>query len=116
MPGRPRHPLAVALRAPYPWSELAGLARAIEAAGYAALFPPEVGTRDTLVAPAALAGRTTTLPLGTRAGPPAGTARDRRGRGAGAVERQVDPRPRHGAVDAGSARSSPRHDRRPPVF
>ena len=65
MPERTRQPLAVALRDPYPWSELAGLARAIEAAGYAALFLPEVGTRDTLVALAALAGETTTLRLGT---------------------------------------------------
>jgi len=65
MPERTRQPLAVALRDPYPWSELAGLARTIEAAGYAALFLPEVGTRDTLVALAALAGETTTLRLGT---------------------------------------------------
>jgi len=65
MPERTRQPLAVALRDPYPWSELAGLARTIEAAGYGAFFLPEIGTRDTLAALAALAGETTTLRLGT---------------------------------------------------
>jgi len=65
MPERSRQPLAVALRDPYPWSEFAGLARTVEAAGYAALFLPEVGTRDTLAALAALAGETTALRLGT---------------------------------------------------
>ena len=65
MPARSRQPLAVALRDAYPWPELAGLARAIEGAGYAALFLPEVGTRDTLATLAALAGETTGLRLGT---------------------------------------------------
>jgi alkanesulfonate monooxygenase SsuD/methylene tetrahydromethanopterin reductase-like flavin-dependent oxidoreductase (luciferase family) len=65
MPERTRQPLAVALRDPYPWSELADLARTIEGAGYAALFLPEVGARDTLAALAALAGETTALRLGT---------------------------------------------------
>jgi alkanesulfonate monooxygenase SsuD/methylene tetrahydromethanopterin reductase-like flavin-dependent oxidoreductase (luciferase family) len=55
----------VALRDPYAWSDLAGLARWIEAAGFEALFLPEVGARDTLAALAALAGETRTIALGT---------------------------------------------------
>jgi alkanesulfonate monooxygenase SsuD/methylene tetrahydromethanopterin reductase-like flavin-dependent oxidoreductase (luciferase family) len=54
-----------ALRDPYPWGALAGLARAGEAAGYRALFLPEVGVRDTLAALTGLAGETERLLLGT---------------------------------------------------
>jgi alkanesulfonate monooxygenase SsuD/methylene tetrahydromethanopterin reductase-like flavin-dependent oxidoreductase (luciferase family) len=56
---------ALALRDPYPWDALAGLARWAEQAGFEALFLPEVGARDTLVALGALAGETRTLLLGT---------------------------------------------------
>jgi len=55
----------LALRDAYPWPDLAELARWAEAAGFAALFLPEVGARDTLVALAALAGETRALRLGT---------------------------------------------------
>src|SRR5262245_35621471 len=62
---RPRQPLAIALRDPYPWPDLADLARTVEAAGFEALFLPEVGTRDTLATLAALAGETSRLRLAT---------------------------------------------------
>jgi alkanesulfonate monooxygenase SsuD/methylene tetrahydromethanopterin reductase-like flavin-dependent oxidoreductase (luciferase family) len=65
MPEPPRQPLAVSLRDPYPWNELAGLARTIQDAGFAALFLPEVGARDTLATLAALAGETSRLGLAT---------------------------------------------------
>jgi 5,10-methylenetetrahydromethanopterin reductase len=57
--------IGVALRDPYPWDDLAALARWAEEAGFEALFLPEVGARDTLVALAALAGETRSLRLGT---------------------------------------------------
>jgi alkanesulfonate monooxygenase SsuD/methylene tetrahydromethanopterin reductase-like flavin-dependent oxidoreductase (luciferase family) len=60
-----RQPLGVSLRDAYPWPDLAGLARAIEDAGFAALFLPEVGTRDTLATLAALAGETSRIGLAT---------------------------------------------------
>jgi len=67
MTGPERQPDATgfALRDPYPWAALAGLARAGEAAGYRALFLPEVGTRDTLATLTGLAGETDRLLLGT---------------------------------------------------
>jgi len=65
MPEPSRQPLAVSLRDPYPWNELAGLARTIEDAGFAALFLPEVGARDTLATLAALAGETSRIGLAT---------------------------------------------------
>jgi alkanesulfonate monooxygenase SsuD/methylene tetrahydromethanopterin reductase-like flavin-dependent oxidoreductase (luciferase family) len=65
MPEPLRQPLAVALRDAYPWPDLAGLARAIEDAGFDALFLPEVGARDTLATLAALAGETARLRLAT---------------------------------------------------
>jgi len=67
MSGLERQPGATgfALRDPYPWPDLAGLARAGEAAGYRALFLPEVGARDTLAALTGLAGETDRLLLGT---------------------------------------------------
>jgi 5,10-methylenetetrahydromethanopterin reductase len=56
---------AFALRDPYPWGDLAALARRGEDLGYRALFLPEVGSRDTLAALAGLAGETGDLRLGT---------------------------------------------------
>ena len=56
--------LGFALRDPYPWGELADLARTGEALGYRALFLPEISSRDTLVALNALAGETDRLLLG----------------------------------------------------
>lgn len=53
------------LRDPLPWSAFASLAREGEAAGYDAVFLPEVGGRDTLAALVGLAGETTRLRLGT---------------------------------------------------
>jgi 5,10-methylenetetrahydromethanopterin reductase len=65
----PRQPrlrgTAFALRDPFPWPSFAGLVRQGEALGYAAVFLPEVGGRDTLVALGALAGETEDLRLGT---------------------------------------------------
>ncbi len=57
--------LGFALRDAYPWPELARLASAGEDLGFATLFLPEVGSRDTLAAFAALAGETSQLRLGT---------------------------------------------------
>jgi alkanesulfonate monooxygenase SsuD/methylene tetrahydromethanopterin reductase-like flavin-dependent oxidoreductase (luciferase family) len=53
-----------ALRDPFPWAELAALARAGEEGGYAALFLPEITSRDTLAAITGLASETS-LFLGT---------------------------------------------------
>src|SRR5215471_17646153 len=55
--------LAFALRDPYPWDDLAGLARGGESLGYHALFLPEVGSRDVLAALTGLAGETDSLLL-----------------------------------------------------
>ncbi len=57
--------LGFALRDPYPWDELAGLARAGEELGYAAMFMPEIASRDTLAALTGLSGDTERLWLGT---------------------------------------------------
>jgi alkanesulfonate monooxygenase SsuD/methylene tetrahydromethanopterin reductase-like flavin-dependent oxidoreductase (luciferase family) len=66
MSWRERQPVtALALRDPYPWPDLAELARWVEDAGFAALFLPEVGARDTLATLAALAGETRTMRLAT---------------------------------------------------
>jgi 5,10-methylenetetrahydromethanopterin reductase len=56
---------AFALRDPYPWGDLAALARRGEELGYRALFLPEVGSRDTLAALTGLAGETRGILLGT---------------------------------------------------
>ncbi len=56
---------AFALRDPFPWPPFARLTQEGEALGYSAVFLPEVGGRDTLVALGALAGETEALRLGT---------------------------------------------------
>jgi alkanesulfonate monooxygenase SsuD/methylene tetrahydromethanopterin reductase-like flavin-dependent oxidoreductase (luciferase family) len=56
---------AFALRDPLPWPDLSAIVRASEAAGYAALFLPEISGRDALVTLGALAGETRDLLLGT---------------------------------------------------
>ncbi len=56
---------AFALRDPYPWRDLAGLARRGEQLGYRAVFLPEVGSRDTLATLTGLAGETADLILGS---------------------------------------------------
>ena len=55
--------VAFALRDPYPWGHLAGLARIGESLGYRALFLPEVGSRDVLATLTGLAGETRSLLL-----------------------------------------------------
>jgi alkanesulfonate monooxygenase SsuD/methylene tetrahydromethanopterin reductase-like flavin-dependent oxidoreductase (luciferase family) len=57
--------LAVALREPLPWPELAGLARAAEEAGFEAVFVPEVGHRDPFAMLAGFAGASERLTLAT---------------------------------------------------
>jgi alkanesulfonate monooxygenase SsuD/methylene tetrahydromethanopterin reductase-like flavin-dependent oxidoreductase (luciferase family) len=54
---------AFALRDPYRWGDLAGLARIGESLGYRALFLPEVGSRDVLATLTGLAGETRSLLL-----------------------------------------------------
>lgn len=56
---------AFALRDPLPWNELRAIVRAAEAAGYSALFLPEITGRDALVTLGALAGETRALLLGS---------------------------------------------------
>ena len=56
---------AFALRDPYPWGHLSGLARIGESLGYRALFMPEVGSRDVLAALTGIAGETGGLMLGS---------------------------------------------------
>jgi alkanesulfonate monooxygenase SsuD/methylene tetrahydromethanopterin reductase-like flavin-dependent oxidoreductase (luciferase family) len=57
--------VGLALRDPYPWEELAELARQAERGGFSALFLPEITARDTLAAITGLAGETSRLLLGT---------------------------------------------------
>ena len=65
-PRQPRlHGTAFALRDPFPWPEFVQLAREGEGLGYSAVFLPEIGGRDTLVALGELAGETEDLRLGT---------------------------------------------------
>jgi alkanesulfonate monooxygenase SsuD/methylene tetrahydromethanopterin reductase-like flavin-dependent oxidoreductase (luciferase family) len=54
----------VALRDPFAWHDLAGLAREAETLGYRALFMPEIASRDTLAALTGLACETTSILLG----------------------------------------------------
>jgi alkanesulfonate monooxygenase SsuD/methylene tetrahydromethanopterin reductase-like flavin-dependent oxidoreductase (luciferase family) len=54
-----------ALRDPLPWSDLSAIVRAAEAAGYGALWLPQVAARDPFVALGALAGETRDLLLAT---------------------------------------------------
>ena len=54
-----------ALRDPYPWGHLSGLARIGESLGYRAMFMPEVGSRDVLAALTGIAGETAELLLGS---------------------------------------------------
>jgi alkanesulfonate monooxygenase SsuD/methylene tetrahydromethanopterin reductase-like flavin-dependent oxidoreductase (luciferase family) len=63
----PRQPTGTgfALRDPLPWDEYTASVREGEAAGYRALFLPEIAGRDALVALGALAGETDALLLGT---------------------------------------------------
>lgn len=65
----PRQPwlrgTAFALRDPFPWPAFVQLAREGEGLGYSAVFLPEIGARDTLVALGELAGETEDLRLGT---------------------------------------------------
>ncbi|MDP9119053.1 MAG: LLM class flavin-dependent oxidoreductase, partial [Actinomycetota bacterium] len=56
---------AFTIRDPLPWSDIAGIAREGEELGYAAVFLPETGARDTLATLAAIAGETERLLLGT---------------------------------------------------
>jgi 5,10-methylenetetrahydromethanopterin reductase len=65
--GELRQPTGTAftIRDPLPWSDVAAIAREGEALGYAAVFLPETGGRDTLATLTGLAGETSTLLLGT---------------------------------------------------
>ena len=56
---------AFTIRDPLPWSDVATIAREGEGLGYAAVFLPEIGARDTLATLAGLAGETSRLLLGT---------------------------------------------------
>jgi alkanesulfonate monooxygenase SsuD/methylene tetrahydromethanopterin reductase-like flavin-dependent oxidoreductase (luciferase family) len=76
--GEPRQPVGTAftIRDPLPWSDVAAIAREGEGSGYAAVFLPETGARDTLATLSGLAGDTEELLLGTGVIPmPARTAR-----------------------------------------
>jgi alkanesulfonate monooxygenase SsuD/methylene tetrahydromethanopterin reductase-like flavin-dependent oxidoreductase (luciferase family) len=63
----PRQPprTAFAIRESLPWNDLRAIVRAAEAAGYEAVFLPEIAGRDALVTLGALAGETSGLRLGT---------------------------------------------------
>ena len=56
---------AFTIRDPLPWADVAGIAREGEGLGYAAVFLPETGARDTLATLTGLAGETEGLVLGT---------------------------------------------------
>ena len=65
--GELRQPAGTAftIRDPLPWPDVAAIARAGEALGYAAVFLPETGARDTLATLTGLADETSSLLLGT---------------------------------------------------
>ena len=76
--GELRQPVGTAftIRDPLPWPDVAAIAREGEGLGYAAVFLPETGARDTLVTLMGIAGETEELLLGTGVIPmPARTAR-----------------------------------------
>jgi alkanesulfonate monooxygenase SsuD/methylene tetrahydromethanopterin reductase-like flavin-dependent oxidoreductase (luciferase family) len=76
--GELRQPVGTAftIRDPLPWPDVAGIAREGEGLGYAAVFVPETGARDTLATLMGIAGDTEELLLGTGVIPmPARTAR-----------------------------------------
>lgn len=56
---------AFTIREPLPWPDVAAIAREGERLGYAAVFLPETGARDTLATLTGLAGETGELLLGT---------------------------------------------------
>jgi alkanesulfonate monooxygenase SsuD/methylene tetrahydromethanopterin reductase-like flavin-dependent oxidoreductase (luciferase family) len=65
-PRQPRlHGTAFAVRDPFPWPAFSRLVRQGESLGYTAVFLPEIGGRDALVALGELAGETEELRLGT---------------------------------------------------
>jgi alkanesulfonate monooxygenase SsuD/methylene tetrahydromethanopterin reductase-like flavin-dependent oxidoreductase (luciferase family) len=65
--GGPRQPegTAFTIRDPLAWPDVAGVAREGERLGYAAVFLPETGARDTIATLMGLAGETERLLLGT---------------------------------------------------
>ena len=65
--GELRQPTGTAftIRDPLPWPDVAAIARAGEALGYAAVLLPETGARDTLATLTGLADETSSLLLGT---------------------------------------------------
>src|SRR5918994_5912842 len=65
--GELRQPTGTAftIRDPLPWPDVAAIAREGESLGYAAVFLPETGSRDTLATLVGLAGHTERLVLGT---------------------------------------------------
>ena len=76
--GELRQPVGTAftIRDPLPWSDVAAIVREGERSGYAAVFLPETGARDTLATLMGFAGETEDLLLGTGVIPmPARTAR-----------------------------------------
>ena len=76
--GELRQPVGTAftIRDPLPWPDVAAIAREGEGSGYAAVFLPETGARDTLATLMGIAGETEELLLGTGVIPmPARTAR-----------------------------------------
>jgi alkanesulfonate monooxygenase SsuD/methylene tetrahydromethanopterin reductase-like flavin-dependent oxidoreductase (luciferase family) len=75
--GELRQPVGTAftIRDPLPWPDVAGIAREGEGLGYAAVFLPETGARDTLATLMGVAGETEEIVLGTGVIPmPARTA------------------------------------------
>jgi 5,10-methylenetetrahydromethanopterin reductase len=65
--GELRQPVGTAftIRDPFPWSDVAAIAREGEGLGYAAVFLPETGARDILATLTGIAGETEQLLLGT---------------------------------------------------
>src|SRR5438046_1034583 len=86
---------AFALRDPYPWGHLSGLARIGESLGYQAMFMPEVGSRDVLAALTGIAGDAEALMLGSGVllnwGPRGPRGRAREQLAEGAAEAGRDP-------------------------
>jgi alkanesulfonate monooxygenase SsuD/methylene tetrahydromethanopterin reductase-like flavin-dependent oxidoreductase (luciferase family) len=76
--GELRQPVGTAftIRDPLPWPDVAAIVREGEGSGYAAVFLPETGARDTVATLMGMAGETEELLLGTGVIPmPARTAR-----------------------------------------
>jgi hypothetical protein len=117
-PERQPDAIGFALRDPYPWADLAGLVRAGEAAGYRALFLPEVGPGTPWRPSRAWRARPTGScwePASCRSWREHPRCSRWRRRPCRALRRAAPPRPGNRAGRPGRPPAAPRHRRRSPT-